>query len=75
MTVPDSLFTWINTQFFSFLWNYIYLSHRYFYKYIWSILIINMQITIWVSSISFHAYADITFESKSDVSINFLSLG
>ncbi|XP_059432964.1 histone acetyltransferase type B catalytic subunit-like isoform X2 [Corylus avellana] len=26
----------------------------------------GLQITIWVSSISFHAYADITFESKSD---------
>lgn len=27
-----------------------------------------MQITLWVSSMSFHAYTDITFESTSDVS-------
>ena len=27
-----------------------------------------MQIAIWVSSISFHAYADIAFESTTDVS-------
>lgn len=27
-----------------------------------------MQITVWISSISFHAYADIVFESKTDVS-------
>ncbi|XAR67099.1 Histone acetyltransferase [Bertholletia excelsa] len=26
----------------------------------------NLQINIWVSSISFHAYADITFQSKAD---------
>lgn len=31
--------------------------------------IMNMQITIWVSSVSLHAYADISFKSTSDVSI------
>lgn len=31
--------------------------------------IMNMQITIWVSSVSLHAYADISFKSNSDVSI------
>ena len=31
-----------------------------------------MQITIWVSSISFHAFADIKFQSTSDVSTDFL---
>lgn len=31
-------------------------------------LIHFMQITIWISSITFHAYADITYQSKSDVS-------
>lgn len=30
-----------------------------------------LQITIWFSSISFHAYADISFESTSDVSLLF----
>lgn len=29
----------------------------------------HMQITVWLSSISFRAYADITFQSSSDVSI------
>lgn len=29
-----------------------------------------MQIKVWVNVISFHAYADISFESSSDVSIS-----
>lgn len=31
-----------------------------------------LQITIWISSISFYAYADITFQSSSDVSFEFV---
>lgn len=34
--------------------------------------IMNMQITIWVSSVSLHAYADISFKSTSDVSITLI---
>jgi hypothetical protein len=33
---------------------------------------ILLQITIWVSRISFYAYADIAFESSSDVSSEFV---
>lgn len=33
-----------------------------------SCLSLYMQISIWVSSISFHAYADIAYQSSSDVS-------
>ena len=39
------------------------------YLFVIYILSQIMQITIWVSSISFHAYAEITFQSTSDVSI------
>ncbi|KAM7274849.1 hypothetical protein ACFE04_016715 [Oxalis oulophora] len=29
----------------------------------------GLKINIWISSVSFHSYADVTFESKSDVSV------
>lgn len=41
-----------------------------FCAFVFILFVLFLQITIWVSSISFHAYAEIKFQSSSDVSFN-----
>lgn len=51
---------WVNST-----WSLLYLCLHHLNSCI-------LQITVWLSSISLHAYADVSFESKSDVSLHIL---